>query len=94
MKNEKESLFKFPCKYPIKVVGKQPKDETETDFEKAVIAIFNNHIKVLDESAIEKRTSKDGNYLSLTVTVDAESKTQLDALYKDLTEHHLTVWVL
>ncbi len=93
-KDNEDSLFKFPCQYPIKIVGKQHDGETAVDFEKEVIAIFHKHFDQLKESAIESRPSGKGNYLSLTVTITAESKEQLDLLYKDLTEHHLTVWVL
>jgi putative lipoic acid-binding regulatory protein len=40
------------------------------------------------------RTSKDGNYLSVTATVHATSREQLDALYRALTSHPLVKVVL
>lgn len=91
---QSETLFKFPCEYPVKVVGKQHKDETVRHFELAVLSIFEKHFEKIHEDAIEKRHSKDGNYLAITVTVTAQSKAQLDELYKDLTAHELVVWAL
>ena len=43
---------------------------------------------------MEMRASSGGNYLSLTCTVIATSKPQLDALYTDLTAHPLVKVVL
>ena len=43
---------------------------------------------------MEMRASSGGNYLSLTCTVVATSKPQLDALYLDLTAHPLVKVVL
>ncbi len=91
---DQETLFEFPCEYPIKIVGKQHDGETKVDFEKEVVAIFEKHFDTLKEGAIEMRHSAKGNYASLTITVMAESKAQLDALYQELTSHHLVVWAL
>ena len=94
MSDRPETLFEFPCKYPVKIVGKQHQGETEIDFEQEIVDIFHKYFDTLEEGAVETRPSGKGNYLSITVTVTAESKEQLDALYQDLTAHHLTVWVL
>ncbi len=40
------------------------------------------------------RSSKDANYLSLTATVRATSREQLDALYRALTSHPMVKIVL
>jgi len=40
------------------------------------------------------RSSRDGNYLSLTATVRAVSREQLDALYRALTSHPMVKIVL
>lgn len=92
--DKQESLIEYPCKFPIKIVGKQHDGETEVDFEKEIVTIFEKHFDKLEENAVRKRESEKGTYLSLTVTVMAESKEQLDAVYQDLTDHHLTHWVL
>lgn len=76
---EKETNLKFPCEFPIKVMGK-----TGINFEGKVVAIIRKHVPDLGEGAIKSRFSKDGNYQSITITINAQSKAQLDAIYQDL----------
>lgn len=92
--DEQESLFKFPCEYPIKIVAKKNSDATRAEFEAEMTMIFRKHFTDFSEDKISLRESKEGNYLSMTVSVMAQNKAQLDAVYQELTEHHLTVWVL
>ena len=77
-----ESLIEYPCDFPIKIMGK-----AEQDFTRIVFAIVKYHAPDFDETTVEMRTSKGGNYLSLTCTVRATSKEQLDALYRALSGH-------
>lgn len=74
-----ETLLEFPCQFPIKVMGK-----TGDEFELAVLEIFRRHVPDLADDAIKHRPSSKGNYLSITVTFNATSKVQLDAIYMDL----------
>lgn len=80
MRMSKESLIEFPCQFPIKVMGKAG-DELEI----AVLEIFRRHVPDLAEDAIRQRPSSKGNYLGLTITINATSREQLDAIYMDLT---------
>lgn len=75
-----ETLFEFPCDFPLKVMGR-PTD----DFRSLVLGIVAKHAGEIDESRIEERPSRDGNYLGLTYTIRATSKEQLDELYRELT---------
>ncbi|MGD8484380.1 MAG: DUF493 domain-containing protein [Thioalkalispiraceae bacterium] len=75
-----ETLLEFPCQFPIKAMGK-----ANDEFELAVLEIFKRHVPDLAENAIKQRPSARGNYLSITVTINATSKAQLDAIYMDLT---------
>jgi hypothetical protein len=77
--HKEESIIKFPCDFTLKVMGK-----SQGDFEKIAINIVKKHFPQLDESRIQKKSSKDNNYLSLSITVFATSKMQLDALYQEL----------
>ena len=52
------------------------------------------HAPDFDASTLEMRTSKDGNYLSVTATINATSREQLDDLYRALTSHPLVKIVL
>jgi putative lipoic acid-binding regulatory protein len=74
------SLLKFPCEFPIKAMG-----PGRPDFEGLVAGIVRRHAPSLSEGAIVSRPSKGGKYLAVTVTIRAESKAQLDAIYRDLT---------
>lgn len=73
-------LLDFPCDFPIKVMGR-----SEEGFEDLVVAIVRRHAPDLGEGAVQVRDSRAGNYLSVTVTIRAESREQLDAIYRDLT---------
>jgi uncharacterized protein len=75
-----ETLFEFPCDFPIKVMGRRT-----DDFRSLVLGIVQKHTGDIEPANIEERPSKDGKYLSLTCTFKAQSKDQLDALYRELT---------
>jgi putative lipoic acid-binding regulatory protein len=86
---EGESALAFPCDFPVKVMGrKQP------GFAAAVIEVFKRHAPDFDESTIEMRLSREETYISLTMTVHAVSRDQLDALYRDLCDHPMVAMVL
>lgn len=77
-----ETLLAFPCDFPLKIMG-----ETRNGFALAVLEVVRVHAPDFDGATIEMRPSSSGKYLSLTCTVRATSKAQLDALYQDLTGH-------
>lgn len=77
---EEETLFEFPCDFPIKCMGLNA-----PEFEIAVVEIMNRHVPDLGEGAIKSRVSKEGKYCAMTVTITASSKNQLDSIYMDLT---------
>jgi len=56
----------------------------EVDFEEIVIGIVERHVPDLDPESITRRASRRGRYLSLTVTFEATSREQLDALCREL----------
>ncbi|MCX7627858.1 MAG: DUF493 domain-containing protein [Methylophilaceae bacterium] len=77
-----ETLLEFPCAFPIKIMG-----ETRDGFADAMVAIVLRHDPDFEVASVEMRASTGGKYLSLTCTVTAVSKPQLDALYRELTAH-------
>ena len=79
----------FPCPFPIKVMGKNG-----IEFEQAVLTIVRRHAPDITEGAIRQRPSGKGNYLAITVTVNATSQAQLDALYIDLSGCEQVVMVI
>lgn len=84
-----ETLWEFPCDFPIKVMG-----AAQDDFATAVCAVVVRHAPDFDVASVEMRASSGGKYVSLTCTVRATSKAQLDALYRELTSHPLVKVVL
>lgn len=81
--------LQFPTDFPIKIMGR-----TDDGFAQAIVDIVLQHAPDFDPSTLEMRSSKDANYLSLTATVRATSREQLDALYRALTSHPMVKIVL
>jgi uncharacterized protein len=79
---ELPSLIEFPSDFPIKIMGVR-----HDDFAQSVLDIVVLHAPDFVPATMEMRASKGGKYLSLTCTVRATSKAQLDALYMALTQH-------
>ena len=84
-----DSLLDFPCDFPIKAMGK-----SEENFDALVVGIVRRHCPDLLEGAVKSRLSRKGNYVSVTVTIQAESRTQLDRIYMDLTAHEKVLMAL
>lgn len=84
MASYKDTLFEFPCEFPLKVMGK-----AEDTLAQVVLEIVTRHAPDFDGARMEMRASSGGNYLSFTCTIIATSKPQLDALYIELTSHPL-----
>jgi putative lipoic acid-binding regulatory protein len=84
-----ESLLTFPCVFPLKVMGRR-----EDGFAQAVSEVVLRHAPDFHPETIEMRVSKNGRYLSLTVTLNARSREQLDALYGELSKHPMVMMVL
>jgi len=86
---EKSSLLRFPCTFPMKVMGRR-----EDGFAQTVAEIVVKHAPDFSPATMEMRSSKQGRYLSLTVTINARSRAQLDALYSELSGHPMVIMVL
>jgi uncharacterized protein len=70
----------FPSEFPIKVMGRH-----DSGIRALTQAIIERHAGPQPESSIRTRTSADGNFLALTYMVQATSREQLDAIYRELT---------
>lgn len=60
----------------------------------AVTDIARRFDPVFDASTLELRESKGGKYLSVTLTVNATSRAQLDEIYRTLSAHPMVKVVL
>ncbi|MFY8122047.1 MAG: YbeD family protein, partial [Burkholderiaceae bacterium] len=79
----------FPTDFPIKVMGLRV-----DQFAQEIVAVVREHAPDFDPATLELRASSGGKYLSVTATVRATSRAQLDTLYRALTRHPLVKVVL
>ena len=84
-----DSLIEYPCEFPIKVFG-----QTQQGFLQAVTEVVLQHDPAFTAASITMRNSKTAKYISLTCTVNATSREQLDAVYQSLCNHPMVVKVL
>jgi uncharacterized protein len=83
------SLLEFPCLFPIKAMGL-----ADSALAGQVLEIVQRHAPSVEQSAMQIRPSRGGKWISVTVTIEAHSKSQLDAIYQELTANELVVWAL
>ncbi len=77
-----ETIMEFPCDFPIKIMG-----EDNPEFRRTVRELVERHTGPLADSAIQTALSRTERFVSLTITVNAQSREQLDSIYQDLTDH-------
>ncbi len=78
-----DSPLEFPCDYPLKVMGR-----ATPEFRSAVLGALPPEAGA---PPVAERLSRDGNFVSLTLTVRVASRDELDGLYRRL---HATGLVL
>lgn len=79
----------FPCSFPIKAMGR-----AEEGFDLMIFGIVRRHSPGLGEGALRTRLSNGGRYMAVTVTIEAMSQAQLDAIYRDLSSHERVMMAL
>ena len=84
-----DSLLEYPCEFPLKIFGLQ-----QAGFAQAVLEVVGRHDPGFTAASMEMRASKNARYISLTCTINATSREQLDALYQELCDHPSIVMVL
>ncbi|RFU47162.1 DUF493 family protein [Paraburkholderia sp. DHOC27] len=89
MQPDTDSLFEFPCDFPIKVMGK-----AHPEFADTIVTVVKQFDPAVDATRVETRPSSGGNYTGLTVTVRATSRAHLDDIYRALTGHPMVKVVL
>ena len=85
----RESLIDYPSQFPIKVMGAKV-----DGFVHAITSIAMQFDPGFDAATVELRDSKAGNYLGITITINATSREQLDELYRTLSSHPMVKVVL
>ncbi len=77
-----ETLLEFPCEFPIKIMGR----DTPT-FSETARFLVEKHVGPINDAAIRRALSRNGSFVSITITVNAQSREQLDNIYRDVSAH-------
>jgi putative lipoic acid-binding regulatory protein len=80
--SDSQKLLEFPCSFPIKMMGR-----ANDDFSDIAVRLIEQHVGKIAASAVQTSASRNGNFLSVTVTIDAQSQEQLDSIYNDLSNN-------
>jgi putative lipoic acid-binding regulatory protein len=84
-----ERLLEFPVVFPIKVMGRPV-----PGFAQTIADLACQHCPDFDPGSMQMRPSSRGGWLSLTLNVRAQSRVQLEQLYRALATHPLVRVVL
>ena len=82
-------LLDFPVDFPIKVMGRR-----SDGFAQTISELVSARVPGFDPATVELRASSRGAWLSVTLTVRAQSREQLEDLYRELSAHPLVRIVL
>ena len=77
-----ESPLQFPCEFPIKMMGRDT-----PEFRTTARSLVEKHVGEVDDSNVQATLSRNGRFVSVTVTVTATSQQQLDDIYRDVSAH-------
>ena len=77
-----ESIMQFPLLFPIKVMGL-----ASEHFVNLVEDLARLHFTDFNSQLTKVEYSKTGKYMSVTITVNAQSKDQLDSVYMAFTSN-------
>ncbi len=79
MPGDDGQLLEFPCDFPIKMMGRD-----REDFHALARSLVEQHTGPVADEAVRTAASRNGRFVSVTITIRAESQAQLDAIYMDL----------
>jgi putative lipoic acid-binding regulatory protein len=86
---EKTSLLEFPCRFPLKAMGRN-----SADFKEIVTGIVMAHAEPWPDEPIRSSPSSEGTFVSITAVIEARSQEQLDAIYQALTDCEQVIMAL
>ncbi|MBK4736408.1 HP0495 family protein [Noviherbaspirillum pedocola] len=89
MDQQTDTLIEYPSDFPIKIMGAM-----HDSFAQTIVEVVTQHDPEFHAGRMDMRPSSKGNYLSLTATVRATSREQLDNLYRALSSHPMVKVVL
>ena len=71
--------IEFPCRYPVKVMG-----VAHAHFHIEVLEVFRQHASGIADEHVSTRPSAKGNFVALTIEIEATGTEQLTNLFADL----------
>lgn len=89
MEEQDRPIQNFPDTYSIKAVGKDT-----GDFEAFVLGVVLAIVDDPDSVTHYSRASRNGAYLSVTISFIARDQPQLDQVFSQMSEQDRVVWVL
>lgn len=75
--------IEFPCAYPVKVIG-----QVSERFVEDVIIVMERHAGEIPRNQIKHQASRKGNYLAITLMIQATGEPQLADIFADLKKVH------
>lgn len=57
------------------------------EFRATARSLVENHVGKISDDAVREAVSRNGNFVSVTVTITATSQQQLDDIYRDVSDH-------
>ena len=75
-------------------MGRMKNDTSDESFAQFFLGVVLKHAPDFDATTVEMRPSKNGNFISVTATINAQSKAQIDAIYLELTGNPLVLMAL
>lgn len=66
----------------------------EESFRHTAVLLVEQHAGKLADEAITTSSSSKGNFLSITITIQAQDQEQLDNIYNDLSNHEAVLVAL
>ncbi len=89
MADDDQQLLEFPCSPTLKVIGSD-----EDDFTEWVVAVVVEYMGSVDTQSVHTRPSRGGRYISVSVAVRADTRGQLDGLYRALSADERVAFLL
>ena len=71
--------IEFPCLYPIKIIG-----NAVDDFQERAVAAVERYTGTITPDLKKVQTSREKNYLSVTMTIAASGEEQLQSSFQEL----------
>lgn len=88
-RSNEELGLQFPCQFPLKVMGKN-----ESSLRQCVDRIVSQHVLAQHRLSVTERRSSAARFVSVTITIEAQNRAQLDELYRAFNAHPDILMVL